>query len=712
MRKIASAVPVMVCLLLATTLRAQDFKKQVIYQVVTDRFFDGAPSNDNPAESPGLFDPTHNNWQAYWGGDLAGIQHQLAYIKGMGATAVWVSPVVNNENLNCAASGVVAPYHSYWNRDFMRIEEHFGDNSNSFAAFDKLVAALHNNGMKIIVDQANNHSNPDNCGEKGSLYNNGVFMAAANNDPDGYFHHNPNIPTGGFNDRYMLQYFTLANLADLNQENPEIDAYLKAAAAQLQDHHVDAFRLDAAKHVTWGWEYSFANHVFSHAPSFIFGEWIAGDIGDPLFPDATKFANQSGISLLDFPLNTALRDVFAQDKPFAEIDAVINAENARFTFPNDLVTFFDSHDQSRLLTLNNNRNRVHQALAFLLTGRGIPVIYYGDEQYLFNNSLGPDGNPGTDPYPRVWMSSYDTGTTAYKLIKALSALRQSNNAPGYGTWRQRWLNNDVYIYERQFFDDVVLVAINKSESASYPVSGLYTVLPPGTYSDYLIGLLGGTSLTVTSAAGTDHPAGNVSLAAHSVSVWQRHSNPATPEVGSIGPHVGQPGMIVTIAGDGFGITKGSVLFGSTAAAVQSWTNTAVTIAVPGVTNGMYNVQVKSAQGSLANPVAFTVLAAKLVPVTFTVHHAIATQPGDNIFITGNTVELGSWGSTFQTAVGPMLDPQNPEWFLNVSLPAGQKLEFKFIELRADGSVVWENGSNHAFTVPSSGTGTVDVNWQQ
>src|SRR6185437_6142385 len=92
-------------------LHAQDFKKQVIYQVVTDRFHDGDTTNDNPAESTGLFDSSHTNWQAYWGGDLKGIQQKIAYIKGMGATAVWVSPVANNENLNCASSGVSAPYH-------------------------------------------------------------------------------------------------------------------------------------------------------------------------------------------------------------------------------------------------------------------------------------------------------------------------------------------------------------------------------------------------------------------------------------------------------------------------------------------------------------------------------------------------------------------------------------------------------------------------
>src|SRR5580658_6726113 len=191
--------------LASSSLCSQDFKKQVIYQVVTDRFYDGDTTNDNPAESPGLFDATHTQWQAYWGGDLAGVQQQLPYIKGMGATAIWVSPVVNNENLNCGSvTSVSAPYHSYWNRDFMNIEEHFGDNLNSFSALNNLVAAMHSNGMKIIVDEANNHSNPDNCGEMGSLYNNGVFMAAANNDPGGYFHHNPDIVGAGDNDSYQV----------------------------------------------------------------------------------------------------------------------------------------------------------------------------------------------------------------------------------------------------------------------------------------------------------------------------------------------------------------------------------------------------------------------------------------------------------------------------------------------------------------------------
>jgi glycosidase len=703
--KRTSILPAIGLVLAASLLSAQDFKKQVIYQIVTDRFYDGDTTNDNPAESPGLFDATKTNWQAYWGGDHAGIQQQLAYIKGMGTTAIWVSPVVNNENLNCATSGVSAPYHSYWTRDFMNVEEHFGDNSNTFAAFDSLVTALHNNGMKIIVDEANNHSNPDNCGEMGSLYNNGTFMAAANNDPNGYFHHNPDI--SNYNDRYQLQYYTLDDLTDLNQENSTIDAYLKSAAVQLQSHHVDAFRLDAIKHVTWGWEYSYANTVFNNAPSFLFGEWMQTNTGDPLYPDSYKFSNASGINLLDFPLNTALRDVFGGTSNFSEIDSAISAENANFAFPNDLITFVDSHDEARLLTLNNgNQNRLQEAMAFILTARGIPIILYGDEQYLVNNT-----NGGNDPYNRVWMSSFNTTTNAYQLIAKLAALRQSNDAVGYGSWKQRWINNDVYIYERQFFSDVVLVAINKNDSTSYPISGLNTALPAGTYSDYLGGLEGGNSLAVSAGSGGNNPAGSFTIAPHSVSVWQVQVAASSPEVGSIGPHVGQPGMTVTIAGDGFGATTGSVLFDSTAANILSWSNTSVTFAVPNIPGGADNVELKSSSGNAANPIAFTVLTGRLIPVTFTVNNAAPTNPGDYIFVTGSTVELGNWGTTFQAAVGPMLDPNYPNWFLNVSLPAGQTVQFKFIDIQSSGNVVWENGANHSYTVPTSGTGSVNVNWQ-
>lgn len=700
-------------LLLATTLTvlgcrsaAQDFKKQVIYQIVTDRFFDGDTTNDNPSESPGLFDSTHTNWYAYWGGDLAGIQQKMSYLKGMGVTAIWISPTVNDENLNLNSSTPIsAPYHGYDGRDFMQVEEHFGDNSNSWTAFDNLTAAAHSNGIKVIVDWAENDTNYNQGGEYGALYNNGVFMASDKNDPNGYFHHNPGI--GDFNDRYQLQYYTLENLEDLNQENPTIDGYLKTAIHQFQSHGADGFRLDAIKHVTWGWEYSLANSVYNQAPSFLYGEWYNNDSYDPMYHDAYKFANKSGISELDFGINSTVRDVFASNNNFSELDGMISTENSNFTWNTDLVTFFDSHDEARFLTLNNNNNRLHEAMAFLLTCRGIPVILYGDEQYLHNDTGG-----GNDPYNRVWMSAFSTSTTAYQLINKLAALRQgSNGALAYGGSLQRWINNDVYIFERQFFNDVVLVAINKNDTTAYPISGLLTALPAGTYGDYLGGLLGGSSLTVTAGSGGNNPANNFTLPAHTVAVWQSVGTPSVPEVGSIGPTLGQPGMKVTIAGKGFGAATGQVLFGTTASSIQSWSDSSVTFTVPSASNGIYQAQLKNSSGVAANTIQFTVLTGTLIPVTFTVNNATPTNLGDYIFLTGSTIELGNWGTTFDTAIGPMLDPNYPNWFLNVSLPAGAAVQFKFIKIAANGTVTWENGSNHLYTVPTSGTSSVNVSWQ-
>jgi glycosidase len=691
-----------------TGLWAQDFKKDVIYEIVTDRFVDGDPTNDNPSQSLGLYDKTKTNWHAYWGGDLAGIQSKMEYLKGMGITAIWISPPVDNENVNTYGTASVpqAGYHGYWARDFQRIEEHFGSGSNSWAAFDSMVAAAHADGIKVIVDFAANHSSPQDMGEYGSLFNKGTLMAAYNNDPKGYFHHNPGIGDNEYGDRYKVQYFNLDGLADLNQENPVIDGYLKTAMVQLQSHHVDGFRLDAVKHVTWGWEYSMANTVFTNAPSFLFGEWSMTNTSDTLYHDAYKFANKSGINLLDFPLNTAIRDVFAGDKPFAEIDGTLSQENANFVWQNDLVTFVDSQDLSRLLSMNNNNDRLNEALALQLTTRGVPVIYYGDEQYLHNDTGG-----GGDPYNRPQMTTFSTTSTAYKVIKALSGLRQANDAVAYGTSAQRWMNNDVYIYERQFYNNIVLVAINKNNTLTCTISNLNTALPAGTYTDYLGGTLHGVGLTVAAGTGVNNPATTFVVPANSVSVWQVAGGVTGPAVGSIGPTLGQPGTIVTIAGDGFGTEAGSVAIAGTDAVVKSWSNTAVSFVTPQVAGGVTQAQLTSKAGAKANPIQFTVLAAKLIPVTFTVNNASPTNPGGYIFLSGDTVELGKWGTTFDTAVGPLLNPDYPNWFLNVSVPAGQTIQFKFLKIAADGTVTWENGANHQYVVPASGVGTVNVNWQ-
>lgn len=687
---------------------AADFKREVIYQIITDRFFDGSTSNNNPSQSAGLYDSTKTNWRMYWGGDLQGIQQKMSYLAGMGVTAIWISPPVDNLNTNIPDGGgnPTASYHGYQGRDFKRIEEHFGNSSNTWTDFDAMVSAAHAAGIKVVVDFAPNHSTQDNAGEFGSLYDNGTFLGNYTSDTNGYFHHNANISGGGWDDRYQVEYFTLFDLADLNQEHATIDAYMKSAAQLFQQHGVDGFRIDAIKHVTWGWEYSFANSIYTYGDSFIFGEWYQGNSSDPLYHDSYKFANKSGMSMLDFPLNTAIRSVFASNANFSEIDSVINQEATNFTWKEDLVTFIDNHDMARFLSVNNNNNRLHEAMSFVLTARGVPCIYYGTEQYLHNDTSG-----GTDPYNRPMMPGFSTTTTAYTLTNRLSSLRRSNPAVPYGSMTQRWINNDVYIYERKFFGSTVLVAINKNETSSYSISGLNTSLPVGTQSDYLTGLLGGVPITVGSGSGGNNPVNTFTLPAHAVSVWQFTEGAAGPEIGSLGPTVGQPGVKTVIAGKNFGTTTGTVKFGTTTATVNSWSATQIVVTTPAVTNGNYNVTVTTSGGTVSNGIQFTVLTAKLIPVTFTVYNASPTTTGDYIFLTGNTVELGAWSTTWDGAFGPMLTPNYPNWFITASVPAGQTIQFKFIKIASGGAVTWENGANHTYTVPTSGTGFVNVNWQ-
>lgn len=687
---------------------AANFKREVIYQIMTDRFFDGSTANNNPPQSSGLYDATKTNWRVYWGGDLAGIQQKMSYLAGMGVTAIWISPPVDNLNTNIpdGQGNPTASYHGYQGRDFKRIEEHFGDTSNTWTDFDSLVTAAHQNGIKVIIDFAPNHSTQNNAGEFGALYDNGSLLGNYTNDTNGYFHHNPNISGGGWDDRYQVQYYTLFDLADLNQEHATIDGYLKAAAQLFQQHGVDGFRIDAIKHVTWGWEYSLANSIYTYGDSFIFGEWYQGNTSDPLYRDSYKFANKSGMSMLDFPLNTAIRSVFASNGNFSEIDSVITQEGSNFVWKEDLVTFVDNHDMARFLSVNNNNNRLHEAMAFTLTSRGIPCLYYGTEQYLHN-----DTNGGTDPYNRPMMQSWDTTTTAYKVVNKLSTLRRNNPAVPYGSMGQRWINNDVYIYERKFFGSVVLVAINKNDTSSYSISGLNTSLPAGTYTDYLTGLLGGLSITVTAGSGGNNPVTNFTLPAHTVSVWQLAEGSAPPEVGSIGPTTGQPGVKVTVAGGNFGATAGSVKFGTTTATINSWSPTQIVCTTPSVGNGVYNVTVTNSSGQVSNGIQYTMLTAKLIPVTFTVYNATPTQVGDYIFLTGNTIELSQWNTTWDGAVGPMLPPNYPNWFINAAMPAGQTIQFKFIRIAANGALTWEAGNNHQYTVPTSGTGSVNVSWQ-
>ena len=448
---------------------AGDPQTWVIYQIVIDRFYDGNTSNNDPLKSPGLYDPNKENWKLYWGGDLEGIIAKLPYLYELGVSAIWISPVFDNIDVAVNGSnGPEAGYHGYWPKDFKVIEEHFG----TWEIFRRLVQEAAKYNITIIIDFVPNHSNPNDAGEYGALYDNGTFVIDYPTDENyttvhpitkslSYiYNHNGGITN--WNDRWEVRYKNLFNLADLNQLNPWVDNYLKESTVPYLEAGIGGIRIDAVKHLEPGWLKTYADYVYARKNVFMFGEWYQG-FDDEMYWDMVKFANYTGISLINIPLQQVLVDVFAYDtKTMWDLESAVNKYTTDFMWQNKLTIFIDSHDVPRFLSLRNDLTRFHQALAFVLTAPGIPIIYYGDEQYLHNDTVNDFGQVGGDPYNRPMMETWNTSTTAFKLIKALASLRRYNPALAYGLVITRYVSDDVYIFERKFFDNIVLVAINRN----------------------------------------------------------------------------------------------------------------------------------------------------------------------------------------------------------------------------------------------------------
>ncbi|TVX93616.1 alpha-amylase family glycosyl hydrolase [Paenibacillus agilis] len=681
-----------------------NFSTDVIYQIVTDRFQDGNPRN-NPKGS--LFDGTCKNLKKYCGGDWQGIINNIndGYFTGMGVTALWISqPVENIYDVINNAGVQNTSYHGYWARDFKKTNPAHG----TMEQFKQLVTAAHAKNIKIIIDFAPNHTSPametdSNFGDNGRLYDNGTLVAGYTNDTSRIFHHNLGTDFSSIEDGI---YRNLYDLADLNHNNTVVDKYFKDAIQLWLDMGVDGIRVDAVKHMPFGWQKNWMSSINSKAPVFTFGEWFLGK--NEVSAENHAFANESGMSLLDFRFAQTVRQVFRdQTQTMQSLNNMIVSTAKDYKYVNDQVTFLDNHDMERFHVNKANKRMLEQALAFTLTSRGVPAVYYGTEQYMTG---------GNDPDNRARMSSFSTNTTAYKVMGKLGPLRKVNPAFAYGTTKERWVNNDVYIYERKFGNSVALVAINRNLSSAAHISGLVTALPSGQYQDMLSGLLNGSDLTITN--GSVAP---FKLDAGAVAVWHYTAEEISPVIGHVGPTMVVPGNKVTIDGRGFGSEKGTVYIGGVrvlGADILSWEDTHIEVKVPPIRliqpahrPGHYDVVVETAKRTKSSAYSsIQVLTAPQVNVRFVIQGA-NTVAGENVYLSGNIFELGSWN--IESAIGPMYNQvvyKYPNWYIDVSVPADTQIQYKF--LKKNGShLFWEGGKNRTYTTPSSGTDTVIVNWQ-
>lgn len=316
-------------------------QKDVIYFIMTDRFNDGDLKNNYNSNKADL---------KYWhGGDLQGVIDKLDYIKDLGATTIWLTPVQAQD-----AGG----YHGYWAVDFKAVDKHFGD----MEKLKELVNKAHAKKMKVILDLVVNHT--------------GVLHPWVN-DPaySKWFHEGGSI--SDWNNPKEVENLRLAGLPDLAQENPDTRKYLiDMAKGWIRETGIDGFRLDTVRHVPKEFWVEFTSEIKKEFPNFYF----IGEVWDGN-PQTVGSYQKTGISgLVDFPMYYAITDIFAASKKADEfITAAAGA--AQYSDRKLMGTFIDNHDVGRFASVAGmyKEEKLKQALAFEMTYTGIPVIYYGTE---------------------------------------------------------------------------------------------------------------------------------------------------------------------------------------------------------------------------------------------------------------------------------------------------------------------------------------------
>ncbi len=459
----------------------RDFRAETIYFIFTDRFCNGDPSNDFGAV-PEATDPTRTDWVKYWGGDLQGVIDKLDYLKTIGVSTIWISPVFDQtDGILIDGDKRVSSYHGYWTKDFRRIDEHLlppTERGASFESrntvFDRLLAQAHDRQMHVLMDVMCSHTSAGAPGApKGELYSDGVFLTSFDDDRLGWY--NRNGPIRDWNNLEEVQKCELQGLADLNEEVWAYRHYITETMRGWLRRGADGFRIDAVKHMSLPfWQEFTATMLHDRPDAILFGEWAGITPEDKA---GVHFANTSGMSVFDFGFQYAVRDVFCHGAHFSRFAELVRQDHV-YDDATELVTFLDNHDMPRLLSLGMPKQHLPLAVTLLMTSRGVPCLFYGTEQALHDDTEG-----GGDPYNRPMMTTWDLNAPVCRILPLLADLRRRSQAIQRGFTREVLVESDVFAFARGYGDSAVLVIINRG--AARVLDLIDVLLPTGTYADLL-----------------------------------------------------------------------------------------------------------------------------------------------------------------------------------------------------------------------------------
>lgn len=448
--------------------------EDVLYLLMPDRFAEGESSLSDPYSTLNFkAKPDRNNPHARHGGNIAGITDRLDYLKDLGVTAIWVCPVLEND----VPGG---SYHGYATTDYYRVDPRFGSNDE----YRKLIDEAHKRGMKVVMDMIFNHS--------------GATHPWMKNMPsrDWYNHPDADVMTNfrlsTVHDPYVADLdkdatvngWFVRGMPDLNQRNRHLMKYLSQNSIWwVEATGINGIRMDTYPYADMQGMASWIDDVMREYPNFnIVGEcWYDNEAGSAFWqtgskinPDDTRLP-----SVMDFKLVTKGRDFFNKPTtPWTGLNGLYDHLAMDFLFPDPqhILTFLDNHDTDRfLLEEPENLDSWKQAMAFLLTSRGIPQLYYGSEILMNGSKEHGDGLVRKD-FPGGFKgdSSPDAFTAdgrtplqneAWDYLSSLLRWRRdvANEVIAKGTLKHFMPINCAYVYERRLGDRSVIVMINGTD---------------------------------------------------------------------------------------------------------------------------------------------------------------------------------------------------------------------------------------------------------
>jgi glycosidase len=444
----------------------------LIYLIMSDRFANGNPNNDSDKILTEKADRTNINGRH--GGDIEGMIKNLDYIKELGATAVWPTPL-------CEDNDERGSYHTYGQSDVYKIDARFGTNED----YLRLSSELHKRGMKNIMDYVTNH-----WGYKHWMMNDLPTYDWIHQFP-GYAQTNYRMSTQFDNNASQKDFdlcmdgWFVKSMPDLNQSNPLVLNYLTQNAIWWIEYaDLDGFRVDTYSYNDKTAISKWTKSITDEYPNFnVVGEvWMYDQAQMAYWQKDSKIGaiqsfNSNLPSVMDFTLQDAIANgTFNEDKQEWRNGLVKVYENFNndFLYPNinNLLVFFENHDTNRLNDFYKNDFKKYQmAISLIATVRGIPQVYYGSEIGMAGSKNVGDGDIRRD-FPGGWNGDTNNAFTRsgrteeqqkfFDFTSKIFNWRKSKSVIHNGKTTHYVPENNVYVYFRYDEKETVMVIMNNN----------------------------------------------------------------------------------------------------------------------------------------------------------------------------------------------------------------------------------------------------------